>query len=55
MDMNADYQKEFPGVANFDAESALNMVSDHRVAFIDGRDPNEQAVSMMPGTVANGT
>ena len=53
MAMYADYRKDFEGVQEIDADAAINLVGDPEVVFVDVRDPEEQAVSMIPGAVTS--
>lgn len=51
MAMYADYREDFPGIEEIDPAAAIALVGDPNVVFVDVRDPEEQAVSMIPGAV----
>jgi rhodanese-related sulfurtransferase len=51
MAMYAEYKKEFPDVADIDAEAAIDLLSEPDVVFVDVRKSKEQAVSMIPGAI----
>lgn len=53
MEMYADYRKEFPGVAEINAEAAIALLSNPDVVFVDVRTPGEQAVSKIPGAITD--
>ena len=53
MEMYADYRKDFPGVTEIGAEEAIALLSDADVVFVDVREPEEQAVSMIPGAITD--
>lgn len=52
--MYEEYKKAFPGVQDISAEEALKRYKASRVIFVDERDPEERAVSMLPGAVTSG-
>jgi sodium/bile acid cotransporter 7 len=49
--MYAGYRKSFPGVADISAEGVLKIMGHEEIVFVDVREPEEQAVSMLPGAV----
>jgi rhodanese-related sulfurtransferase len=49
--MYEDYKRAFPEVGDISAEEALKLHEESKVIFVDERDPEEQAVSMLPGAV----
>jgi len=51
LDMYADYRKSFPEVQDIDLHTAIGLLSDSDVVFVDVRKANEQAVSMIPGAI----
>ena len=53
MAMYANYHQDFAGVQEIDASTAIELVGDPEVVFVDVRDPEEQAVSMIPGAVTS--
>jgi len=53
MAMYADYQADFPGIEEIDAASAIKLLGDPDIVFVDVRNPEEQAVSMIPGAVTS--
>lgn len=53
MAMYADYQADFPGIEEIDAASAIKLLGDPDIIFVDVRKPEEQAVSMIPGAVTS--
>lgn len=53
MAMYADYRKDFAGIEEIEAAEALQRIADPGVVFVDARDPEEQAVSMIPGAVTS--
>ena len=53
MSMYANYRKNFAGVLEIEAAAAISLVGDPEVVFVDVRDPEEQAVSMIPGAVTS--
>jgi len=53
MGMYADYRKDFEGVEEIAAAEAIELIGDPEVVFVDVRDPEEQAVSMIPGAVTS--
>ena len=53
MAMYADYREDFPGIEEIDAAAAIALVGDRDVVFVDVREPEEQAVSMIPGAVTS--
>jgi sodium/bile acid cotransporter 7 len=53
MAMYANYRKAFAGIQEIDASAAIELVGDPEVVFVDVRDPEEQAVSMIPGAVTS--
>jgi sodium/bile acid cotransporter 7 len=53
MTMYADYRTDFPGVEDIAAVEALKLVGDPTVVFVDVREPEEQALSMIPGAVTD--
>ena len=50
--MYADYKKDFPGVKDISPETALKLLRDDKVVFVDTRKPAEMRVSMLPNAVA---
>ena len=53
MAMYAEYREDFSGIDEIDAAEAIALVSDPTVVFVDVREPEEQAVSMIPGAVTD--
>jgi sodium/bile acid cotransporter 7 len=53
MAMYADYRRDFAGIEEIGAAEALQRVGDPSVVFVDVREPEEQAVSMIPGAVTS--
>jgi sodium/bile acid cotransporter 7 len=53
MEMYADYREHFAGVAEIGAEEAIALLPDPDVVFVDVREPEEQAVSMIPGAITD--
>ena len=53
MRMYADYRHDFEGIDEIEAADALKLVGDPGVVFVDVREPEEQAVSMIPGAVTS--
>ncbi len=53
MAMYANYRKAFAGIQEIEASAAIELVGDPEVVFVDVRDPEEQAVSMIPGAVTS--
>ena len=51
LDMYADYRKDFPEVQDIDAQTAMGLLSEPYVVFVDVRRAKEQAVSMIPGAI----
>lgn len=49
----ADYREDFPGIEEIDAAAAIDLVGNPNVVFVDVREPEEQAVSMVPGAVTS--
>ena len=49
--MCADYKKDFPGVEDISPETALKLLRDDKVVFVDTRKPAEMRVSMIPNAV----
>ena len=49
--MYADYRKDFPGVAEIEPKLAMDLMGKLRFRFVDIREPEEQAVSMLPGAI----
>lgn len=47
-EMYADYRKDFPGVAEIEPKLAMDLMGKPRSRFVDIREPEEQAVSMLP-------
>jgi len=50
-EMYADYSKKFPQVEGISAEELRGLEPDRKVALVDVRTPEEQAVSMIPGAI----
>lgn len=46
------YRRVFFPVAEIEPEEALELQSEGRVVFVDVRDPDEQAISMLPGALS---
>ena len=53
MAMYAEYRKDFTGVEEINTSAAIKLMGDPEVVFVDVRDPEEQAVSMIPGAVTS--
>lgn len=53
MAMYAEYRSEFSGIEEIEAVEALTLVGDPGVVFVDVREPEEQAVSMIPGALTS--
>ena len=53
MAMYADYRKDFVGVQDIGASAAIERLGDPEVVFVDVRESEEQAVSMIPGAVTS--
>ncbi|MGD9365616.1 MAG: rhodanese-like domain-containing protein [Desulfobacteraceae bacterium] len=51
LNMYAEYQKKFPEVEDIAPDSAIKLLSDPDVVFVDVRKAEEQAVSMIPGAI----
>jgi rhodanese-related sulfurtransferase len=51
LSMYRDYKKSFPHVEDIRAGDAIMLLSDRDVVFVDVREPEEQAVSMIPGAI----
>lgn len=51
LEMYADYRNSFPEVGDIDAHTAMGLLSEPDVVFVDVRRPNEQKVSMIPGAI----
>jgi len=49
--MYADYKKDFPEVEDISPETALKLLQDDKVVFVDTRKPAEMRVSMIPNAV----
>lgn len=49
--MYADYREDFPGIEEIEAADAMALLGDPDVVFVDVREPEEQAVSTIPGAV----
>jgi sodium/bile acid cotransporter 7 len=49
--MYAEYKKSFPEVADVSAEEAIALLENGPVLFVDFREAEEQAVSMLPGAI----
>ena len=49
--MYGRYRKAFRGVPEMEAGRALELYAENRVVFVDVRDPDEQAVSMLPAAL----
>ena len=49
--MYENYKRAFPGVRDISAQEALRLQEESKVVFVDERDPEEQAVSMLPGAL----
>jgi sodium/bile acid cotransporter 7 len=49
--MYADYRRDFPEVPDISPEAALDLHSRGEALFVDVREPEEQAVSMIPGAL----
>ena len=49
--MYADYRKAFPEIAEISAQEAMALSDESRPVFVDVREAEEQAVSMLPGAV----
>lgn len=49
--MYGEYKKDFPQVKDINAETAIGLLSDPDVVFVDVRRRKEQAVSMIPGAI----
>lgn len=45
------YKKDFPNVPDISAADARTLLEEGKVVFIDVREPEEQAVSLLPGAV----
>jgi len=50
-EMYADYRKSFPGVVEVEPKLVMDLMQKIRILFIDVREPQEQAVSMLPGAI----
>jgi len=50
--MYADYRKEFPEVPDIHPLKAMKLADAGRVVFVDTREPEEMAVSMLPDAVS---
>lgn len=46
-----EYQKDFPGAMDISAAEARTLFEGGKVVFIDAREPEEQAVSALPGAI----
>ena len=53
MAMYADYQADIPGIEEIDAASAIKLLGDPNIVFVDVRKAKEQDVSMIPGAVTS--
>lgn len=53
IEMYTDYRKDFPKVLEIDADAAIALLADPNVVFVDVRNPEEQAVSMIPGAIGD--
>lgn len=51
MAMYADYREDFELVEDIAAQEAMHLIKAPDVVFVDVREPEEQAVSMLPGAV----
>jgi rhodanese-related sulfurtransferase len=51
-EMYAEYRREFEGVPEVDAVTALGWLQEGSVVFVDVRTERERAVSMLPGAVS---
>lgn len=49
--MFANYSEDFPEVPVMTPHTAMEMAKDERAVFVDVREPEEMAVSMLPGAV----
>lgn len=49
--MYEGYKRSFPGVRDISAEEAMKHYREGTVIFVDEREPEEQAVSMLPGAI----
>ena len=47
----AEYKKSFPEVADLSAQEAIALMENRPVLFVDFREPEEQAVSMLPRAI----
>ncbi len=47
----AGYSKDFPGVVGIEPKLAMDLMQKVRLRFVDVREPEEQAVSMLPGAI----
>jgi sodium/bile acid cotransporter 7 len=50
--MYAGYKKDFPNVKDISPQRAMELLDQNKVVFVDTRKPEEIAVSMLPGAVA---
>jgi rhodanese-related sulfurtransferase len=50
-DMYDRYKKSFPQVKDIAAQDAMRLYDAGKVLFVDVRDPEEQAVSMLPAAI----
>ena len=50
--MYAGYKKDFPNVKDLSPQQAMELLNLDKLVFVDTRRPEEMAVSMLPGAVA---
>jgi sodium/bile acid cotransporter 7 len=51
--MYDEYKKSFPEVEDLTAEEAMELMKSQDLVFVDVRQPEEQAVSMLPGAITD--
>jgi rhodanese-related sulfurtransferase len=50
--MYADYRSDFPQVPDMHPREAMDLMAEGRVVFVDTREPEEMAVSTLPGALS---